>query len=130
MRDVTGCDAVAIGRGAMMDPWIFRNLERVSLEGERPLEPTPEEKIKFLVRHFTLMTEQHGDYSCVLFRKFAGWYGAKLGIPEDVEDRLRRLDSVDEFHRLVDQIRERQGERQSSTPTAMIRVPNGPVERW
>jgi len=130
MRKLTGCDAVAIGRGAMMDPWIFRNLERVTVEGEQSLEPTLDEKIEFLVRHFTLMTEQHDDYSCVLFRKFAGWYGAKLGIPEDLEDRLRRFGSVDEFHGIVGQIRDRQGERESSIPTAMIRLPNGPVERW
>lgn len=129
MREVTGCDAVAIGRGAMMDPWIFRNLARVAL-GEEPQEPSAEEKIQFLIRHFTLMTEQHEDYSCVLFRKFAGWYGAKLGIPEDLEDQLRRFESVEEFHRLVEQIRDRQGERESTLPTALIRVPNGPVERW
>lgn len=130
MREVTGCDAVAIGRGAMMDPWIFRNLERVIVEGKEPSEPTPDEKIQFLLRHFTLMTEQHEDYSCVLFRKFAGWYGAKLGIPEDLEDRLRRFESIDEFHEIVAQIRERHGERESWIPTNMIRVPNGPVERW
>jgi len=130
MREVTGCDAVAIGRGAMMDPWIFRNLERVIVDGKEPKDPTPAEKIEFLVRHFTLMTEQHDDYSCVLFRKFAGWYGAKLGIPEDLEDRLRQFNSVDEFHEIVDQIKERQGERESWIPTNMIRVPNGPVERW
>ena len=130
MREVTGCDAVAIGRGAMMDPWIFRNLELVIVEGKEPSEPTADEKIQFLVRHFTLMTEQHDDYSCVLFRKFAGWYGAKLGIPEDLEDRLRRFESIDEFHEIVGQIRERHGERESWIPTNMIRVPNGPVERW
>lgn len=129
MREVTGCDAVAIGRGAMMDPWIFRNLARVA-GGEVPQEPSAEEKLQFLIRHFTLMTEQHDDYSCVLFRKFAGWYGAKLGIPEDLEDRLRRFESVDEFHQLVEQMRDRQGERESTIPTAMIRIPNGPVERW
>jgi tRNA-dihydrouridine synthase len=113
----------------MMDPWIFRNLAHVAC-GEVPQEPSAEEKLQFLVRHFTLMTEQHDDYSCVLFRKVAGWYGAKLGIPEDLEDRLRRFESVAEFHQLVEQIRDRQGERESTVPTAMIRIPNGPVERW
>jgi nifR3 family TIM-barrel protein len=130
MRKQTGCDAVAIGRGAMLDPWIFRNIERVVFRGERPLEPTPEEKIAFLVRHFTLMYEQHEEYSCILFRKFASWYGAKLGVPEDLEARLQTFESVEAFHEIVDQIRERHGERESFTPTALIRVPNGPVERW
>ena len=129
MRRVTGCDAVAIGRGAMLDPWIFRKLDAVS-RGEDPVEPTPEEMIAFLVRHFTLMTEQHGEYSCLLFRKFAGWYGARLGIPDDLEDRLRRFESFAEFDEIVERVRHRHGERESTVPTALVKVPNGPNERW
>lgn len=129
MRNVTGCDAVAIGRGAMMDPWIFRKLA-VAGEGEAPAEPTREELIAFLVRHFTLMTQQHGEYSCMLFRKFAAWYGAKLGIPQDLEKCLRRFESFAEFDEIVEQIRRRHGERESSIPTALVKVPNGPNERW
>ena len=129
MRRETGCDAVAIGRGAMMDPWIFRKLLQLE-SGQEPTEPTPEEQIDFLVHHFELMVRQHAEYSCFLFRKFAAWYGAKLGIPEDLEDRLRRFESFDEFTEIVGEIRERHGEREQTIPTALIRVPNGPVERW
>ncbi len=129
MRRVTGCAGVAIGRGAMMDPWIFRKLQDVTA-GREPREPDAEELIGFLVQHFSLMTEQHGEYSCRLFRKFVGWYGARLGIPEDLEDRLRRFESFEEFDRLVAEIRQRHGERESFIPTALIRVPNGPVENW
>lgn len=128
MRE-TGCAAVAIGRGAMLDPWIFRRIQDIE-EGREPREPTAEEQIDFLSLHFHVMTEQHGDYSCQLFRKFAAWYGAKLGIPEDLEDRLRRIESLKHFDFLVEEIRARHGERESSIPTALIRVPNGPVERW
>jgi tRNA-dihydrouridine synthase B len=129
MREVTGCDAVAMGRGVMMDPWIFRKLAAHG-EGEAPAEPTPDELIAFLVRHFHLMTEQHGEYSCMLFRKFAAWYGAKLGIPEDLEDRLRRCETFAEFDEIVEKIRRRHGERKSTVPTALVKVPNGPNERW
>lgn len=130
MREVTGCDAVAIGRGAMLDPWIFRKLAERTAGNPHPAEPTADEQIAFLVRHFTLMTEQHDEYSCVLFRKFAGWYGARLGIPEDLEDRLRRCESFREFDAIVEQIRRRHGERETSVATALVKVPNGPVERW
>ncbi len=129
MRDVTGCDAVAIGRGAMLDPWIFRKLATIT-RSESPVDPTPAEQIDFLVRHFTLMTHQHAEYSCILFRKFAGWYGARLGIPEDLENRLRRFTSFPEFELIVTAIRQRHGERETSVPTALVKVPNGPNERW
>ncbi len=129
MRNVTGCAAVAIGRGAMLDPWIFRKLADQG-QGLPPREPTRDEQVDFLKRHFTLMTEQHGERSCTLFRKFAAWYGATLGIPEDLENRLRIFTSYKEFESIIAEIRARHGERQTSIATALIKVPNGPVERW
>lgn len=174
MRELTGCAAVAIGRGALLDPWIFRRLELAERDQNgrgqrsevseteqtfdstpaaltsdrggsdlsrsepaglrRPLAsgfPTADEQIRFLERHFELMVEQHGEfYSCRMFRKFAAWYGARLGIPEDLEDRLRRFESVAEFATIVAGIRSRHGERIDPRPTSEIRVPNGPVEHW
>lgn len=129
MRVRTGCPAVAIGRGALLDPWIFSRLA-AQASGGPPAEPAADAQIQFLTDHFTLMAEQHGDYSCLLFRKFAAWYGQKLGIPEDLEDRLRRFASVGEFEEIVAEIRQRHGQRQTNSATALIRVPNGPVERW
>lgn len=129
MRRITGCDAVAIGRGAMLDPWIFRKLSDLSA-GREPREPTRDEQVDFLIRHFTLMTEQHQERSCILFRKFAAWYGARLGIPEDLEHRLRLFNSPEEFASIASEIRSRHGERQSTIATALIKVPNGPVEKW
>jgi len=129
MRRLTGCAAVAIGRGAMLDPWIFHKLSAAG-QGLVPAPPTAEQQIQFLSRHFELMVEQHGEYSCVLFRKFAAWYGAKLGIPIDLEDRLRRFTSVGEFHEILGQIRQRQDEHHPRMATALIKTPNGPVERW
>lgn len=129
MREQTGCEAVSIGRGAMLDPWIFRKISQ-AVRDEPVTDPTREEQIQFLERHFSLMFEQHDLYGCRLIRKFAAWYGARLGIPEDLEDRLRRLESDEEFQDIIEQIRLRHGERDSSVPTALIKTPNGPVERW
>jgi tRNA-dihydrouridine synthase B len=129
MRRVTGCTAVAIGRGAMLDPWLFRKLDDVR-SNQPPREPTADEQVAFLVRHFELMAEQHGNRACILFRKFAAWYGARLGIPEDLEQRLRQFETTSEFHNLISAIRHRHGERATWVPTALIKVPNGPVERW
>ncbi|MEZ6130844.1 MAG: tRNA-dihydrouridine synthase [Planctomycetaceae bacterium] len=125
----TGCAAVAIGRGAMLDPWIFRKLQDIEA-GRTARDPTADEHVAFLSDHFELMCEQHGDYSCRLFRKFAAWYGATLGIPEDLEDQLRRFESASEFAALVKQIHRRHGERERQMATALIKVPNGPVEMW
>jgi nifR3 family TIM-barrel protein len=129
MRAFTGCAAVAIGRGAMLDPWLFRKLA-AGERGEAAAEPRADEQVQFLARHFELMHAQHGAYACVLFRKFAAWYGARLGIPEDLEDRLRVCASAEEFAQLASEIRARWGERRSTVATALIKTPNGPNELW
>ena len=148
MRESTGCAAVAIGRGALIDPWIFRRLQLAEASGGRGTDSNrtgppghspdefafaadPAEQIAFLSRHFELMVEQHGEFhSCRMFRKFAAWCGAQLGIPEDLEDRLRRFESIAEFEQIVEDIRARHGTRLDPRPTAEIKVPNGPVEYW
>ena len=131
MRKFTGCQAVAIGRGALFDPWIFRRLQQISAGNPEPLLPGADDQIRFLDRHFRLMVAQHGEFqSCRMFRKFVAWYGARLGIPEDLEDRLRRFEGVAEFEEIVAQIRQRHGTRLNQAPTAELKVPNGPVEHW
>lgn len=130
MRRVTGCDAVAIGRGALYDPWIFRRIA-AAVAGAPPFEPSPDQKLNYLVRHFALMVAQHGESrSCRMFRKFAAWYGAQLGIPEDLEARLRQFETQAEFAEIAAQVGQRQGTRNDPRPTAELRVPNGPVEHW
>ncbi|RLS54381.1 MAG: tRNA-dihydrouridine synthase [Planctomycetota bacterium] len=130
MRQATGCHAVAIGRGALLDPWIFERIVRAARGEPSEFIPTGAEQVAFLRRHFHRMYEQHAELSCLQFRKFAAWYGARLGIPEDLEDRLRRFESMDEFEIIVQAIATRHGERTTSVPTALIKVPNGPVEHW
>lgn len=129
MFEYTKCTAIAIGRGAMLEPWLFAQLGASELNTAW-FKPSPNEQIDFLNAHFALMCEQHDDYSCVLFRKFAAWYGVRLGIPADLENRLRRFESIAEFAEISDEIRSRHGECVASTPTALVKVPNGPVERW
>lgn len=126
----TGCAAVAIGRGAMLDPWIFRRIQRLAEGDLSEYEPTADEQIGFLADHFRLMARQYADFACLMFRKFAAWYGSRLGIPEDLEDRLRRFESYAEFDEIIEQIRQRHGERKCSVPTALVKTPNGPVEHW
>ncbi|MBL8816950.1 MAG: tRNA-dihydrouridine synthase [Planctomyces sp.] len=130
MMRQTGCSAIAIGRGAMLDPWIFRRLSEYAAHGSTSFEPSADEQVEFLSTHFHLMVQQYGDYSCQLFRKFAAWYGARLGVPEDLEDRLRRFESPAEFDGLTKEIRRRHGERACWVPTALVKVPNGPVSHW
>ncbi len=52
----TDCDGILIGRGAMQNPWIFRQIQDV-LEGCAPYQPTLEEKQTVLLEFFELLRE-------------------------------------------------------------------------
>jgi tRNA-dihydrouridine synthase B len=52
----TGCDGVLIGRGAMANPWIFRQIED-TMHGREPFQPTLEDKRALLLEYFDMLQE-------------------------------------------------------------------------
>lgn len=75
MYEQTGCDLVMIGRGALGNPWIFREVN--SLIGyDRPSLPVSSaERITVLLRHIRSLCEYKGeDVGMREARKHAAWY--------------------------------------------------------
>jgi nifR3 family TIM-barrel protein len=56
MMQETGCDGVMIGRAAIRNPWIFRQIERIE-QGLPPLRVSPSARKSFILDHFTLLCE-------------------------------------------------------------------------
>lgn len=52
----TGCDGILIGRGAMQNPWIFRQIEDVLADRE-PYQPTLADKQQCLLEYFEMLLE-------------------------------------------------------------------------
>ncbi len=50
----TNCDGILIGRGAMANPWIFRQIED-RIAGREPFEPTLADKRAVLLEYFDLL---------------------------------------------------------------------------
>jgi len=59
--EATGCDAVMIGRGALTNPWIFRQARHFLATGEILPEPTIEERVDLLREHLRLSVEFKGE---------------------------------------------------------------------
>ena len=75
MMEETGCDFVAVGRAALGNPWVFRELKAGFSGDEIPELPGPEEKREMILRHYRDMEEAKGEYSAVReMRKFVGKY--------------------------------------------------------
>lgn len=80
MMKETGCDFVMIGRGALGNPWIFREVLAAWKGEPKPDLPNLDEKKEMMLRHFHDMMELKGEYAAVReMRKFVGWY--LKGIP-------------------------------------------------
>jgi nifR3 family TIM-barrel protein len=74
MLEKTGCDAVMVARGAMGNPWIFREYHSLK-NGEDPVKPSISEKKLMIAGHFDLLVKYKGMHRAVLeIRKHAAWY--------------------------------------------------------
>ncbi len=74
MYEKTGCDGIMIGRGAIGNPFLFREIA-AALEGTVCPPPTPEEKFAIAKRQLTLAIQNKGETVAVLeSRKQIGEY--------------------------------------------------------
>jgi tRNA-dihydrouridine synthase B len=73
--NVTGADALMIGRGAQGRPWIFREIAHYLATGEVLPEPEPTEVATILLSHLGQLYAFYGEQAGVrIARKHLGWY--------------------------------------------------------
>jgi nifR3 family TIM-barrel protein len=74
MFSQTGCDGVMIARGAMGNPWIFREA-MARLAGKTPSGPGKEERHATALSHLEQLCKLYGEYTAVAeMRKHLSWY--------------------------------------------------------
>jgi tRNA-dihydrouridine synthase B len=132
MLEETGCSGIAIGRGALLNPYLFVQIRSWELTGEPGPLPSYEQRLEFMHRHFHLQVEERGErIGCITFRKIANWYSRVLKPSNEQHRALMLIDSVECFDRIVEELRDR------GPPPFYYRnydvevpVPGGPNERW
>lgn len=72
----TGCDGVAVARGALGNPWLFEEIH-AALAGLPFTPPTNEERIEEALRHFCMMIEDKGERVAVAESRAAIAYYTK-----------------------------------------------------
>ena len=61
MYDLTGCDLVMVGRGALGNPWIFGEINAFMKDGTLPPPPSMADRLALLKRHITRIVELKGE---------------------------------------------------------------------
>lgn len=95
MFEQTRCDGVAIGRGAIGNPWVYLQAD-AALNGKPPLpEPSVAERYRVISRHYELILEYYGsDHSSHVFRKHLVGYLKGLPGHKAVKEKLFAEDFV------------------------------------
>lgn len=105
IRQVTGCEAVMVGRAAQGNPWIFRQLTEYLKTGAVLPGPTMEERKEVIIRHLDMLLKFKGDYIGPReMRKHATWY--TKGIKGSAELRCLFNQAVcrDDFLRILEKM--------------------------
>ena len=103
MLEQTGCQGIAVGRGAKGNPWIFREINAVMEGKEIPPPPTVKERKEMIVRHAKLMVEYKPEFMVVReMRKHVSWYTTGLHNCAALRDEVNHTESLEELFELLD----------------------------
>jgi tRNA-dihydrouridine synthase B len=100
--NVTGADAVMIGRGAQGRPWIFREISHYLATGELLRQPSPSDISTILLGHLEHLYAFYGEQAGVrIARKHLGWYAKDRPENTAFRDVVNRAENAGDQLRLT-----------------------------
>lgn len=106
IREVTGCEAVMVGRAAQGNPWIFRQLTHYLRTGEILPGPTMEERKEIIIRHLDMLLKFKGDYVGPReMRKHATWYTRGIKGNAELRVQFNKAESREDFLRILEKMK-------------------------
>lgn len=100
----TGCDAVMIGRAALGNPWIFREIAHELRTGEKLLPVPPHERAATALRHARLTLEKTSlSYRTAILelRGQLNQYGFGVHGANEMRSRIVRAESLEDIEAIL-----------------------------
>ncbi len=102
MLELTGVNAVAVARGCIGNPWIFRQARQM-MQGDPPTAPTLAEQRRVLLDHFALAVRLHGEKSASrMMRKFGIKFATHHPEGDAVKVEFIKCKSVAEWKAVIE----------------------------
>jgi len=94
----TGCRAVMVDRGALGNPFIFREINELLEFGVVKTKVTEEEKIRTAIYHIKLLAEHKGEHIGTLeARKHVAWYVKGIKGANEIRRFVNNAKSIEEI---------------------------------
>jgi nifR3 family TIM-barrel protein len=107
MIDETGCDGILVARGALGNPWIFKDIENYLKDGKPPKNPGIAEKIKVLrehLDHIERYNEMKLNCKVGFMGKVSMWYLKGLPLATRIRDRIAKVKSYENLINIIDSL--------------------------
>ncbi len=103
LMETSGCDGVMIGRGALGNPWIYKDIES-SMSGMTTAAPAPfVERKKTVLHHLDLQIQTEGERLAFLKSKhMICWYFKHYPGSHDFRSSINRSQSLTEMREIID----------------------------
>ena len=103
MLEQTGCDAVMIGRGAMGNPFLFREAVALIERGEVIPPPSVDERMDLAARHLKLAVLDKGELVAVReMRKHISWYIKGLRGAARIREDINRASTHGQMEAVIE----------------------------
>ena len=107
MINETKCDAVMIGRAALGNPYIFKEISYYFETGKKLEKQTPKEKIDTALKHFKYLLEIKPEKTSVLeMRTHAAWYIKGLKNSAEVKNKIFKCENKEELIKILEEYKQ------------------------
>ncbi len=103
--EYSGVDGLAIGRGTIGNPYIFRDI-KANLKGQEISHPTKEERLDLLLRHLNLSIKYKGERLGILtMRKSYAYYFKNMENSKELRTKLNTENDYREIVKIIEDYR-------------------------
>ena len=106
MMDMTGCDAVMIGRGVLGNPWLIKNTINY-LDGKPLIDVSVEDRIDMCLKHLDYLKDLKNEkLACLEIRNHIGWYFKGIKKANELKNKVYQTTNIHDIIQLLNVFRE------------------------